>query len=95
MQSRRQDRGLGQDFTASGIDIEGRPGGGQPAAQLSCVTPGRPLLGGPAVEPREPPAADVGGFGFGHEIVEGAHPQMLADEQEMAKRFYRTPPVPM
>ena len=63
----------GQHLAATGVQVERGAGLRQPCRGQPCVTPGRPLLRGPAVQPAEVPPVHRGCLGLGGQVLECPH----------------------
>ena len=71
-QQRREVDQLAQQLAAAGLEVHHPRRPRRPPSQQAGVAPRRPLLGRPAVEPREVPAVDRRGVGLVDQVVEGA-----------------------
>jgi len=73
----RQPRRLGDDLAAPGVDVERRVDEAEAGREQSRVSPRRPLLGRPPVEPVEAPPGHVDRGGLVDELIEGAHTHIV------------------
>ena len=69
-QGRRRLRDPRKQLAPAGLDVKRHGGAGHPLREQPGVTPGRALLGGPAVEPGEIPACHRLGRGLGQQLPE-------------------------
>ena len=87
----RQPGGFGEHLAASGVDVHCGSHRRQPPGQQARVTPRRPFLGRPPVEPAEVPSRHVSRRALGHQRVEGPHTRDC--DSTMLPQVHGRPPV--